>query len=231
MAKSQKHISKTAKELSIDKKLDSLLEDRVSGAADIEKRALNLLLEIISVYRNNSHKYLYKVTIKIKKRFSTMANLLNLAVFMENEIENDDFRIIRRSVLQYKREIEDSRNATIMKTAQSIKSYRSIFTLSGSSLIQKAILDGKNRGWKGEVRIIESRPKNEGTLFAKKSARAGIKTFIGIDLQMPEFIKSSGAVFMGADAVTETYFVNKLGSMAAVKYAAELWGVLPPTIL
>ncbi|UCC78343.1 MAG: hypothetical protein JSW64_08625 [Candidatus Zixiibacteriota bacterium] len=214
-------ISKTQKELSPDKKLNSIIENRTSGAAEIEIRIIRLFVEIINSGQRDSPRYLRKAINKIKKRFSAMANILNLADFTVKLLRKKDLEYLSESLNGYRRNIEHNRRQTIIRAAYKIKSYGSIFTLSGSSLIIKAILEGKNLGWRGEVRIVESRPKNEGVGLAKKTAGSGIRTVLGVDAAMPDMIKNSGAVFLGADAVTQTYFVNKIGSDIAVEYAAK----------
>ena len=206
-----KSISKTAKESSLDKKLQTLIGDRTSGAAVIESNSITLFEEFIEIYREKSARQLQKAIKRIKDRFSAMANMSNLAFFVEGKLHSDDLENLMDSIRQYKIEIEENRRETVFRAARRVKAYGSIFTLSGSSMILEAILEAANSGWKGKLRIIESRPGNEGTEFATKTARAGIKTVLGADMKLPEFIENSGAVFLGADAVTETYFVNKIG--------------------
>ena len=212
-------ISKIPRESSPDKKLHSIIEDRTSGATVIEGEIFRLFEEIIRIHRRNSARYLRVAIIKIKKRFSAMANILNLVIFTEKILEKKDVEYLSESINGYKKNIEHDRGLTVTKAARKIKSYGSIFTLSGSSLILKAIMEAGSLGWRGDVRIVESRPKNEGTGLAIKTARAGILTVLGVDAITPRMIKNSGAVFLGADAVTQTYFVNKIGSDIAVEFA------------
>lgn len=216
-----KSISKIPKELSPDRKLHSIIEDRTSGATEIEKKVIRLFEEITKKHQKRSNLYFRRSITGLKKRFSAMANISNLLNFVEELLEEKDLDHLCRSITAYRKNIEQNRESTVTEASRKIKSYGSIFTLSGSSLILKAIMEAVKLGWKGDIKIVESRPKNEGARFAKKTARAGIKTVLGIDAAMPDMIEASGAVFLGADAVTQTYFVNKIGSKIALEYAAK----------
>ena len=62
---------------------------------------------------------------------------------------------------------------------------------------------------------------NEGLIPARKFVKAGLKVTLAVDAAIPQLIKSSGVVFIGADAVTETFLVNKIGSRIALDYAEK----------
>lgn len=129
------------------------------------------------------------------------------------------FETIRENLALYRKDIELNRRLTVETAAGQIRRYKSIFTLSSSSMISASIFEAMERGWRGEVRIIESRPKKEGAAFASKLAENGLKSILAVDTLIPEFVEKSGAVFLGADAVTPGYFVNKTGSEIAIEYA------------
>jgi translation initiation factor 2B subunit (eIF-2B alpha/beta/delta family) len=213
-----KSISKTAKESSFEKRLRSIVGDRTSGAAEIEEKTLRLFEDIIKGGHKNSRNLRHAVK-RIEKRFSSMANILNLTIAINRLFEYEEFGRISGSLEKYTQDIEQNRNKTVARAARRMKSYGSVFTLSGSSMVLRAVLKAGNLGWKGDIRLVESRPKNEGVEFAKTTAKAGFKTVLGVDVQMPDMIRDSGAVFLGADAVTEYYFINKIGSDIAVEYA------------
>ncbi|UCE66639.1 MAG: hypothetical protein JSU85_01080 [Candidatus Zixiibacteriota bacterium] len=214
-------ISKTPKELSLDKRLHSIIEDRTSGAAVIEGGILGLFEKIIRIHKKHSPRHLRRAIVKIKKRFSAMANIMNLVIFTEKILEKKDVEYLSEAIKGYKENIEHERGLTVTRAARKIKSYDLIFTLSGSSLILKAIIEAGNLGWRGGVKIAESRPKNEGTILASDLARLGIPVTLGVDANMPDLIKNSNAIFLGADAVTQTYFVNKTGSGIALEFGSK----------
>ena len=83
-------------------------------------------------------------------------------------------------------------------------------------------MEAKKRGWNGRVFLAESRPRNEGAILAGALAKAGLPVTLSVDTLIPELIERSKAVFLGADAVTPSYFVNKIGSRIAVEFADRL---------
>jgi len=205
----------------IDKKLNFIIDDRTSGASVIESHLYELFEQAIKFYQDRSRKYFTISIPRIKKRFSMMANILNLTAVVEKFTDKYDPETVLKLLIAYKDDIENNRKLTVASVATKICRYSSIFTLSNSSAVFRAILTAKGRGWNGEVRIAESRPKNEGVLLASKLAKAGIRTILGVDATVPDMVKNSGAIFLGADAVTQTYFVNKIGSDIAMEYGMK----------
>lgn len=202
-----------------DKILKSIINDRTSGAAEIESKVHVYLMNSLRNHRNKSIHEITDAISRIRKRFSSMANILNLLEKLERSLANIGFENARESLALYKKIIEHDRNLTIETAARQICRYKSIFTLSNSSIISRSIFGAIERGWHGEIRIAESRPKKEGTVLAMKCAKDGVKAILGVDTLIPEFVEKSGAVFLGADAVTPGFFVNKIGSEIAVEYA------------
>ena len=150
-----------------------------------------------------------------------MANIHALLNYVEYFSEYRDSNRAIKSLKDYRRQISEEREKTVLTAAGKIARCKLIFTLSNSGIIRKSILAASKTGWKGEVLIVESRPKKEGAILASILAKAGIPVTLAVDSVMPDLIFRSGAVFLGADAVTQTYFVNKIGSKIAVDYSYE----------
>lgn len=223
MARSPKSISKTHSELSLKRELNNILEIRTEGASAIERAALILARKILDSNRlrlSSKVKLLCDSFDKIHRRFSLMANILNLCNLIDAEI--NDMGKLPTLLDEYQINVSNHRMKTIAKAAEEISGYNAIFTLSNSSMVREAILLAAKSGWDGKVYIVESRPQNEGILLAKKLAKAEIKVMVGVDLLMEQFIGYSDAVVLGADCVTESYFVNKIGSGIAVGVARQL---------
>ncbi len=63
-----------------------------------------------------------------------------------------------------------------------------------------------------KVRVLESRPLYEGRNLAKKLGNLGIDVTLIVDSAMGLFIKDADFVLVGADCVSERFFVNKIGT-------------------
>lgn len=150
-----------------------------------------------------------------------MANIVNLLDKVEKSIGKIDFESIREILALHKKVIEENRQNTVETAASRISRFDSIFTLSNSSLIGRSITEAKGRGWRGKVNIAESRPRNEGTMLAADLSRIGIPVTVGVDAIIPDLVRNSRSIFLGADAVTPACFVNKIGSVIALEFAAK----------
>jgi len=204
-----------------DRVLKSIINDRTSGAGEIERRIHVFLMSALRIYRNKSTGELVDAIAQIRRRFNAMANIVKILDMVADSLSKKDFDSIRENLASYRKKIEENRQLTIDTAAAKISRYDSIFTLSYSTAINRAISGAREQDWQGRVNVTESRPRNEGTMLATDLAMMGIPAILAVDANIPELVKSSKAVFLGADAVTPAYFVNKLGSAIAMEYAAK----------
>jgi translation initiation factor 2B subunit (eIF-2B alpha/beta/delta family) len=194
-----------------DRALKSIINDRTSGAGEIENRIYVYLMSALRIFRDKP----------IGEFREALAQIKKLLERVEKSTGKNDFESIRENLAVYKKNIEFNRQLTINTAAGKICRYDVIFTLSNSSAVSRSISGAKERGWEGKLNMVESRPRNEGTILASDLARAGIPVNISVDANIPILVKNSKAVFLGADAVTPTYFVNKTGSAIVLEFAAK----------
>lgn len=204
-----------------DRALRSIINDRTSGAGEIERRIHVFLMSALRIYRNRGTGELVDAIAQIRRRFNAMANIVKILDMVSDSVGKKDFDSIRENLASYRKVIEENRQSTIDTAAAKICRYNAIFTLSYSTAINRAISGAGQLDWQGGVNVAESRPRNEGTMLASDLARMGIPSVLAIDANIPELVKASKAIFLGADAVTPTYFVNKTGSAIAMEYAAK----------
>ncbi|GEM_PF-3254693 len=94
-----------------------------------------------------------------------------------------------------------------------------VMTYSQSSTIAKVILQLHKSGKLGGVILSESRPAEEGKKFAKFLAEKGVRVTLTVDCALGALMEGVDVVVIGADAVTDEYVVNKVGSLALVLLA------------
>jgi len=90
---------------------------------------------------------------------------------------------------------------------------------SRSGSVLKALEHRKNR--LDTVYQTVSRPGEEGRSAAETLIQNGFKVELIEDDAFPEALSKGAVPVMGADAVTEEFLVNKVGSLAIIKAALE----------
>ncbi len=106
-----------------------------------------------------------------------------------------------------------------------------IATLSASDTVRAALLEAHAQGREPRVLIGEGRPGCEGRTLAADLAAAGIPVWLVVDAALPLLLQQASAVWLGADAVTESGVVNKIGSyavaLAAREHSVPTWALAP----
>ena len=104
-----------------------------------------------------------------------------------------------------------------------------IATLSASDGVLAALQALAKAGRRPRVLVAESRPQLEGRGTARALAAAGMETWVVADAALPLLISQAGAVWLGADAVTEQGVINKIGSytaaLAAREHGVPVWSI------
>jgi translation initiation factor 2B subunit (eIF-2B alpha/beta/delta family) len=96
-----------------------------------------------------------------------------------------------------------------------------IATLSSSEIVALTIAELHARGQRPRVLIAESRPNLEGRVQAAAFAALGIPVWIVADAALPMLLQQAACVLIGADAITESGVINKIGSYVAALAARE----------
>src|SRR5437867_1733324 len=115
---------------------------------------------------------------------------------------------------QSEREDLAAARAGVARTAASLLRERGAWlaTLSSSATVREAILAAKRAGREPRVLVAEGRPLLEGRALAESLAAAGVPVWLVVDAALPLLLSQAALVWLGADAVTETGLINKVGS-------------------
>ena len=98
-----------------------------------------------------------------------------------------------------------------------------VATLSSSATVQALLIEeAAPRGV--TVLCFESRPLNEGRMFASALAEAGVEVRYAVDAAASSLISECDVVIIGADSVGDDGVMNKIGS-TALAHAARFAGV------
>jgi translation initiation factor 2B subunit (eIF-2B alpha/beta/delta family) len=209
--------------------LDEIAADNLSGAAAIYLRAIEyfeaVLDENSSVSPQELNGILREACRALIHAQSEMAPLYNLVAAIHSAMRTvaDDSNISDYVSSLLDRLVEDHRSSSRNLTERAI-SYvperSTILTISFSSAFQDLVV---NHPARSTLTVItpESRPMCEGVRLAKALGGAGVKTVLIADFTVGIYIDRSDVFVCGADAVTESYLINKIGTALVSKAMHE----------
>ena len=191
--------------------LTTILADKTSGSSEIV-----IMLNNYFFHHHNDPAKIKKELPKVKETFSGFAIVKSYIKVLEELIDKDN-RIDPNLFLGFTSEIiETSFKKIFMNAEDYISKFNTILTLSNSRTLLQVFSIWRKKNKKLKIIVCESRPKKEGIILAKKLAHAGIKTELICDALMSQYIKTSDAVIVGADAVLKNgNVINKTGSRNA----------------
>lgn len=96
-----------------------------------------------------------------------------------------------------------------------------LITHSFSSTVKSVLLDLHKQGRNFTLIATESRPMLEGKKLAQELGDAGIRCTLIADAALLFFLDRADLALSGADAITEHFFVNKVGTRALALGAKE----------
>jgi len=107
-----------------------------------------------------------------------------------------------------------------------------VVTTSASAAVAAIIRAAAEAGAPPRVLLSESRPALEGVAFAEALSRGGSSVALVTDAALPGLARGAGLVLVGADSVSESDFVNKVGTyplaLAAREAGVPLYVAAPP---
>lgn len=212
--------------------LEEVKHDHTSGASVVAKKAISCL-ETLAKEKSNVavaelSAEIERVASEILKAQPNMAQLTNLfnTIFMtlDAETSGDALALSRKIAGEAKRFAENAKNAVLKVAefgAQLISSDDTVLTHSNSSTILEIIKKAHKENKTFEVIISESRPACEGQERAQELSKMGIRTIYLIDAAIGMGVERADIVLLGADSISETALVNKIGSKAICLLARE----------
>ena len=192
-------------------KLDKILTDKTSGSEQILSGLNNYLLEIV-----DDPKVVEFALKKIKAGLFQFTGVENYIKSIEKVLKSNRTGEPEKYLMRF---ANNSKNKFlhIYKNAEPyLKNIHTVLTLSNSRTLLEIFKLWVKADSRLHVIICESRPKNEGRIFAKHLLRENIKVEIITDALMPGYISKTDAVILGADSILKNgNVINKTGSLAA----------------
>jgi translation initiation factor 2B subunit (eIF-2B alpha/beta/delta family) len=201
--------------------LETIRADNTSGAAELAKMAGIAVLEwtedSVSMPLYPWIEELSALASKLPMTQPAMAPLFNLAnvillAVKSTAAQEAPRRYVRRAVQAFLEQLTHTRERLTMVTLEQLPPGARILTFSYSSSILAVLLGAYARQRLSVVYCPESRPMLEGQRLSQALARAGIAVELGVDAAMVTFAARADMALVGADSITASGVVNKLGT-------------------
>jgi hypothetical protein len=204
---------------------EEILADRVHGASEVEARLLRALLETGPLSPDS----LRELTRAVLRHQASMANLLTMLndLWLARERGEPWEGTIRarldRSLEQLDRFFLNALGEGLGRLDRDRPV--TLITLSRSGTVLRALIAAHQSGIGLRAVVGEGRPGGEGKDTARDLAAAGIDTWVAADAALPALLNEPDAlplpfkveigrtaVVVGTDAVSDAFFLNKIGT-------------------
>ena len=213
----------------IHEKAEIIRNDKSNSAsylADITIDFINEFISNDSFYQNRTEllQGLSKFANAVCKAKSLMAPIFNHTHTILNFIEDlpkherniKEIRdLVKKETKALKEKSVFAKNKIHSLGSKLIINHNNIFTLSYSGHVKETLITAKKMKKRFVVKILNSGPRDEGIKLGEDLADNSIKAVLYIDSNLTSAITDSTFVLLGCDRITETTFINKIGSYAA----------------
>ncbi|MDD4354150.1 MAG: hypothetical protein PHN56_06880 [Candidatus Nanoarchaeia archaeon] len=183
----------------------------IQGASAIAKKGIMAFAKYVESGKDYK-KDVEFAKLELFKARSTEPMLVNgINYIIKNAKKKEDYVRLAEKLIKEK---EDSEEIISELGAKLIKNKMTIFTHCHSSSVIRILKKAKEQGKEFSVVCFETRPLFQGRVTAKELTELGIRTTLTIDSGMTEAFEEfpPNLVFVGSDALTKNYFVNKIGT-------------------
>jgi len=190
----------------IENQIQEFLRDHSSGSQTLAQHALEIIKRLHA--KGNNTARIINFLEKAAERFPQMVVILKLREQFSEGISIQKIEEFE-NLLSDKSYIE---NAKFLFDVP-----KKIITFSRSSAVEDVILYYKKSIKK--VTCCHSLPLGEGKKFSEDLKKNNINSCLIEDAKLSHFMPDSDFLLLGADAITESFFVNKVGTLQAVLLA------------
>ncbi len=197
-----------------------IFTDNISGASEIFYRAAEYLIDQIkgfteSDYAGNRILQVAKTILAEQPRMAPLYHLIRFT--LESWEKHESSNQSRAKLIQQIEDFIDDEKMAGKRIAQHLFALierKTITVYSRSSIILDTLSYAREQGVDFRIYISEARPNLEGEKTAMDLAAAGIETTLVVDAALSHAVKNSDIVCVGADRISETSVINKIGTKA-----------------
>ena len=222
----------------IREKIEKIHLDNTSGSTNLTKQAAEILIFLVDNVSTTSSSEIINlindITNELIKAQPTMASIFNLTntILLENKGLKNKEEIkqnVHNSCQLFIQHLELSRKIISELTVKIIKNDTTILTHSYSSTVLDTLIFAKEIGKNINIVCTESRPMNEGVKLSKQLGKKGIKVKLMVDAGIYSILPDTDLILIGADAVSSSGIVNKIGTqglaIAAKQYNKTIYAL------
>lgn len=195
---------------------------RIQGATNIALAVLDTLASILKQYPDTPRPELRNAASQLAYARPTEPLAQNAVRYIFDDPEAD----ISKGIAEYRALIESAASSIPFKGQHLLEDGGSYLTLCHSSTTIRLLTEARARGAMFSMYVAETRPRFQGRTTATELLDAGFDdvTMIIDDVAVSLIEGRKGtidAVFVGADLLCETGFVNKVGTLPVSAAAAR----------
>ncbi len=218
----------------IVKRINEIASDRSSGAAILIMKAIDVFELFAERYDNSDSDTFWldfkRISDLLCHAQPAMAPFISLSLAIERALTEELAKsigldaarfAILRAAKTYRIKLLKSKNAICAELINIIEDNDVLITHSNSSTIKDILICVHENKKPFTLMATESRPGFEGKELAKDLGRAGIHCTLITDTSALQHLETAHMVIMGADAVTEQFFINKVGTLTLALGAKE----------
>ncbi len=204
--------------------LEEIRGDNISGASELSRKAASTFVLFASENEAESGEEYFHALLKLgtelvsaQPHMASIFNLVNSILYsVEELLPTHTLNELAEFTKQKAEEFISNSLNSIQLIAQNgerlVEEGSKILTHSASGSILAILKKAKEKGKSFEVIVCESRPMLEGRLLARFLGNAKIPVTLITDAAMGFFAKEADMFLVGADSISETVFVNKIGT-------------------
>jgi translation initiation factor 2B subunit (eIF-2B alpha/beta/delta family) len=154
----------------------------------------------------------------LSKEFGSFAVIQHYIIFLhdnlvikQKEPVNELLRAYTLNYIDKWKHLEKKLLRSFLRSSAS--DAKSVLLHSNSKSVSGTLCLAFNQGFSVQVYQTESCPALEGRIQATRLKKCGFNVSLISDTSMGSFLKKSEAVLLGADCISEDYFINKSGSL------------------
>ncbi len=204
--------------------LKEIRDDRVSGASELSREAALVFILFSTQHKAGSNDEFFQKLLTLGVALITaqphMAPIFNLVNSILYSAEESLLTLSLEELSEFTKEKAEEFNCNSLSSIQLIAQHGEkliedgsrVLTFSSSGSILAILKKAKEGGQAFEVIACESRPMLEGQLLARFLGNANIPVTLITDAAMGAYVPKVDLLLVGADSISETSFVNKIGT-------------------
>lgn len=211
--------------------LEKIKEDRISGAREIVQAAGDLILLYLKNPPSLAEQLSRDIAHLLKsliETFPAMAPLRQINEHLTKCLQaqkNQTSQELAKTLIQWIQSWKYERSHAFTHLLESALSFfhhgGTILTHSRSSTVEAVFLALHQKNIPIRVLVTESTPGSEGMEVLKRLELAGINVQLIPDSSVEQALDDCQFALVGADAITKTFFVNKIGTARLSKLAKK----------